>query len=265
MRTSLHTAIHLKMFFHLQALAPFQVTAFDRKQTITLVPICYFPQFLLSDVPNWFSPNHCMYCSSLLCAHWKQTSLTAPRMTLCLMEAERISMAISTTPSITQAVGCPEPPPVYQHCVKCGIRAGCCSRSCSVCPEEFQPLCSCSAFPLVQPFWLQHSSGSCSAGIFPALCLCGAAFLLLDVFLCQTMLIEWALCQHTWRVPWSSSAVAERENGHCPWHPAIWRKSGGCRSISFFLGDAKMHRRTAATFSIFCICAEFRHKPSSQN
>lgn len=26
------------------------------------------------------------------------------------------------------------------------------------------------------------------------------------------------------------------------------------------LGDAKMHRRPAATFSLFCMCAEFRHE-----
>lgn len=146
------------MFFHLQVLAPFQVTAFDTKQTIILVPISYFPQFLLSDVPNWFSPNHCMCWSSLLRAHWKHTSLLF--VWLCLWQRLKGSMWPSQPPpSITQAVGCPESPPVYQHCVKCGIRAGHCSRSGSdsAVPRELQPLYSCSVFPLVQPFCLQHS------------------------------------------------------------------------------------------------------------
>lgn len=52
MRMSLHKVIYLKMLFHLKALAPFYVSAFDTRQTIVQVPVCYFPQVLPSDVPS---------------------------------------------------------------------------------------------------------------------------------------------------------------------------------------------------------------------
>lgn len=64
--------IHLKMLFHLKALAPFEV--FDTRQTITQVHVGYFPQFLPS-VPNCFCPNHWLYCSCVVCARRKQNSL----------------------------------------------------------------------------------------------------------------------------------------------------------------------------------------------
>lgn len=194
-----------------------------------------------------------------------KTNLSALCMTLCLIEAERINMAISTTPCITQAVGCPESPPVYQHCVKCGIRAECCSRSGadSAMPRGVTApllLLSVSSGPaLLSAAWLQLMFSwhfTCSLSEW------GYVSYSLMYLLCQTMLIEWAIWQNTWRVPSASSLQQLWEKMDI----ATGTQQSGENldvvglSPPSSLGDAKMQRRAGAIFSLFCMCAEFRHK-----
>lgn len=102
MRTSLNTVINLKMFFHLQALAPFWVAAFDTRQTITLFPYAIF----LSSCFQMFPTDSLLIpeCTVSPCFMHMKTKLTALCKPLCLTESRRISVAISTAPSITQDI-----------------------------------------------------------------------------------------------------------------------------------------------------------------
>lgn len=74
--------------------------------------------------------------------------------------------------------------------------------------------------------------------------------------LCQTMLIEWAIWQNTWRVPSASSLQQLWEKMDI----ATGTQQSGENLDVVGLGDAKMQRRAGAIFSLFCMCAEFRHK-----
>lgn len=190
------------------------MTAFDTKQTITLVPICYFPQFPLSDVPNWFYSNHCnVLFLSTSCT--LKTNLTALCTTLCLIEAERINVAISATPH-------------YQP--SCGM---------SWVPSSLSALHKMwnQSWTLSQEwFWLCHAQGSYSPSA-PARCflwcspsVCSTLWLVLSWhFTCSlpgwghvsyslmqllhhTMLIEWAIWQHTGGVPWASLLLREKKD-----------------------------------------------------
>lgn len=131
-------------------------------------------------------------------------------MALCLIEAERVNMAISTTPQYHTGCRMSWAPSSLSALCKMWNRSWtllqewfwlCCAQRSPSPSAPAQPFLWC-----LQPFllpaawlWLVLSWH------FPALCLCGAGFCLLDVFLCQTMLGEWALWQHTWRAPWASS------------------------------------------------------------
>lgn len=185
-----------------------------------------------------------------------KTNLSALCMTLCLIEAERINMAISTTPCITQAVGCPESPPVYQHCVKCGVRAGCFSRSVadSAMPRGVTALCSCSVFPLA-PAHAQLALHVLSVWV-------GLRFLLLHVSFVSDHAYRMShLAKHMKSSFGLFTAAVVRENGHCHWHPAIWRKSGCCRARR--CKDAKESRSHLLSF--LHVCRVQTQKPSSQS
>lgn len=131
-----------------------------------------------------------------------------------------------------------------------------------LCPEELQPLCSCSVFPLVQPFCLQRALAPAQLA-FHLLSVCvRPCSLLLDVAFASDHAYRMShLATHIKSSLELFAAAAEREKDT----PSGTQQCGGDLDVVGLsapssLGDAKIHKRPAATFSVFCMCAEFRHK-----
>lgn len=192
-------------------------------------------------------------CIAPLCFVHAETGLTALCMCLYLIEAERINVAISPTPQY------------HTGCRTSWVR----SSLSALCKMWKQSWSGSAPLLLLSLLWCSPSVCSMapsSAGISPALSLCGATFLTpWCMILYQTMLIEWAIWQHTWRVPWASSLQQLREKMDAA---TGTQKSGENLDVvglapPFSLGDAKGTRSHLLSF--LHVCWIQRQKHSSQN